>query len=93
LYGKHVKVDFLHYLRPEQRFASLDALRQQIQQDEQDARNWFATRGILQAPPSASLTPRESGANASSPTLLPFQEKDANPSSSSVSLPQKQRSA
>ncbi len=34
LYGRHVKVDFLHYLRPEQRFESLDALRQQIQRDE-----------------------------------------------------------
>jgi riboflavin kinase/FMN adenylyltransferase len=49
LYGKHVKVDFLHYLRPEQRFESLDALCQQIRRDGQIARDWFAARGILQA--------------------------------------------
>jgi riboflavin kinase/FMN adenylyltransferase len=79
LYGKHVKVDFLHYLRPEQRFASLDALRQQIQRDEQDARNWFAARGILQAPPS-------------SPTPLPPGEKGVQ-SSPAAALPQGQRSA
>ena len=47
LYGRHVKIDFLHYLRPEQRFASLDALRQQIQRDEQQARSWFSTRGLI----------------------------------------------
>lgn len=94
LYGKHVKVDFLHYLRPEQRFPSLDALRQQIQQDEQDARNWFAARGILQAPPSPPipLPSRDKGASPSPPTPLPLREKGANPSSS-VSLPQEQRSA
>ena len=39
LYGRHVKVDFLHYLRPEQRFESLDALRQQIHIDSQHAQN------------------------------------------------------
>ncbi len=57
LYGKHVKVDFLRYLRPERRFESLDALRLQIQKDEQEARAWLTARGILQAPP-----PRPSGA-------------------------------
>ncbi|MCP5125338.1 MAG: bifunctional riboflavin kinase/FAD synthetase [Gammaproteobacteria bacterium] len=94
LYGKHVKVDFLHYLRPEQRFASLDALRQQIQQDEQEARNWFAARGILQAPssPSTPLPPGERGANSSSPTSLPSREKGVHPSSSAA-LPQGKRSA
>lgn len=50
LYGKRVKVDFLHYLRSEQRFASLEALRRQIQQDENIARGYFSARGIL--PPS-----------------------------------------
>ncbi|MDS4027723.1 MAG: bifunctional riboflavin kinase/FAD synthetase [Candidatus Contendobacter sp.] len=46
LYGRHVQVDFLHYLRPEQRFASLAALQAQIQQDERTARAWFAARGM-----------------------------------------------
>ncbi|MFO1371996.1 MAG: bifunctional riboflavin kinase/FAD synthetase [Candidatus Competibacteraceae bacterium] len=49
LYGRHVKVDFLHYLRPEQRFASLAALQQQIQQDEQVARTYFTARGFQQS--------------------------------------------
>jgi len=70
LYGKHVKVDFLHYLRPEQRFESLDALRQQIQQDEQNARNWFTARGILQnaqrPSPPTPFSQKDQGAN---PTL------------------------
>lgn len=80
LYGKHVRVDFLHYLRPEQRFGSLDALRQQIQRDEQDARDWFAARGILQAPPSppTPLPLRERGVNASSPAPFSQKNKEAN---------------
>ncbi len=49
LYGRHVKVDFLHYLRPEQRFESLDALRRQIQRDERAARAYFSARGIIHA--------------------------------------------
>ena len=42
IYGCHVQVDFLVYLRPEQRFESLDALRRQIQQDACRARSFFA---------------------------------------------------
>jgi riboflavin kinase/FMN adenylyltransferase len=42
IYGCHVQVDFLVYLRPEQRFASLDALRCQIQQDTCQAQSFFA---------------------------------------------------
>ncbi len=57
LYGRHVKVDFLHYLRPEQRFESLDALRRQIQQDEQTARAWFAARGMIQQFPQPPAPP------------------------------------
>lgn len=58
LYGRHVKVDFLHYLRPERRFDSLDALRRQIRQDEYAARGWFAVQGILPSPrPSSPFAP------------------------------------
>ena len=56
LYSQHVKVDFLHYLRPEQRFASLTALQAQIQQDEHAARVWFAARGILPSRHPSPLT-------------------------------------
>lgn len=51
LYGQHVKVDFLRYIRPERRFNSLEALRQQIAKDEQEARTWLTAKGIL-APPN-----------------------------------------
>ncbi|HQU16859.1 MAG: riboflavin biosynthesis protein RibF [Chromatiales bacterium 21-64-14] len=42
LYGRHVAVDFLHRIRDEQRFASLDALVQQIHRDVAAARRYFA---------------------------------------------------
>lgn len=41
IYGYHVQVDFLHHLRPEWRFESLEALRQQIVQDASQARAYF----------------------------------------------------
>ncbi len=59
LYGRQVKVDFLHYLRPERRFDSLEALRRQIRQDEYAARGWFAVQGILSSPrPSLTSIPQ-----------------------------------
>ncbi len=45
IYGVHVDVDFLLKLRDEQRFESLDALKAQIRQDAQQARDFFATGG------------------------------------------------
>lgn len=42
LYGRHVYVDFLHKIRDEQRFESFDALKQQIQLDAQQAREFFS---------------------------------------------------
>ncbi len=53
LYGQHASVDFLHHLRPEQRFESLDALRQQIQRDEQIARAYFSAQGLSPSPSSS----------------------------------------
>ena len=41
IYGRHVQVEFLTRLRGEKRFESLDALKQQIQQDERAARAFF----------------------------------------------------
>lgn len=64
LYGRHLQVDFLHYLRAEQRFVSLEALRQQIQKDEQEARTWLTGCGILPVSSSwsASFSPEKEGA-------------------------------
>ena len=42
IYGEHLRVDFLHKLRDEQKFAGLEALIAQIHQDCDDARNWLA---------------------------------------------------
>ena len=41
LYGQQINVEFFHWLRDEQKFPSLDALKLQIKADEQRARNWF----------------------------------------------------
>ncbi len=42
LYGRHVAVDFLHRIRDERRFASLEALTSQIREDTEAARRFFA---------------------------------------------------
>lgn len=42
VYGEYVAVDFLHKLRPERKFESFDALKQQIEQDVIEARRFFA---------------------------------------------------
>ncbi|MCG5510756.1 bifunctional riboflavin kinase/FAD synthetase [Ectothiorhodospira lacustris] len=42
LYGRHLHVDLLHRLRDEQRFPSLEALREQITLDATQARQFFA---------------------------------------------------
>ena len=41
IYGRHVQVDFLHKIRAERRFESIDALRRQIEDDATKARAWF----------------------------------------------------
>lgn len=41
LYGEILNVSFRHFLRPELRFESLDALRKQMHCDAQQAQEWF----------------------------------------------------
>jgi len=50
LYGRHLRVQLIDYLRPEQKFPGLDALKAQIAADAQQARE------IL-----SSLSPGQSG--------------------------------
>jgi riboflavin kinase/FMN adenylyltransferase len=50
LYGQHLQVDFLEYLRSEQRFDSLDALKQQIGRDAD------AARRVLDGNPAVAAT-------------------------------------
>jgi len=42
LYGREIAVEFVRFLRPEQRFASLELLREQIVADAATARQWLA---------------------------------------------------
>ncbi len=42
LYGKHLHIDFMHHLRGEKKFASLDELKAQIALDAQAAADYFA---------------------------------------------------
>ncbi len=44
IYGRHVDVNFMHKLRSEAKFDSLDALKAQIARDVADVRAYFATR-------------------------------------------------
>lgn len=41
LYGQHIEVTFLHKLREEKRFGSVDELRENIARDIDDTRAWF----------------------------------------------------
>lgn len=40
LYGEEITLEYLHYLRPETTFPSLEALRDQLNRDKQNARSW-----------------------------------------------------
>lgn len=41
LYGKRAVIEYLAFLRPERRFASLDALREQLTSDREATRAYF----------------------------------------------------
>jgi riboflavin kinase/FMN adenylyltransferase len=44
IYGEELEVRFLHYLRPEQKFENVEALKAQIAQDVEQARESFSVR-------------------------------------------------
>lgn len=44
LYGKRLHLTYQQFLRPERKFASLEALKAQLLQDQQSARDWY-TKG------------------------------------------------
>lgn len=46
LYGKEVRLDLLHYLRPEVRFPSIDSLRHQLEADCEATRAFFGASSI-----------------------------------------------
>jgi riboflavin kinase/FMN adenylyltransferase len=46
LYGEHIDVDFVKFLRPERRFPSVDALAEQVRKDMEDARAVLGRTGF-----------------------------------------------
>ena len=45
LYGRRVRVKYLHFLRPERRFESVHALRAQLEGDRERTRQWILENG------------------------------------------------
>ena len=41
VYGKTVKVEFIKMLRPEMKFASIDELKSQMNQDKKTTKDYF----------------------------------------------------
>ena len=46
IYGESVTVRFLEAIRPERRFASIEALREQLMRDIETARQYFAKNAL-----------------------------------------------
>lgn len=46
LYGKNIEVQLFHFLRPEQKFASLDELKRRIELDKEHAAEYFESHVI-----------------------------------------------
>lgn len=44
LYGQHIRMEFFEFLRPEKKFPSLDALRDEIMKNAQQTRDYFANQ-------------------------------------------------
>ena len=40
IYGEEIKVELLQFVRPEKKFASLEAVKAQVEQDARQARAW-----------------------------------------------------
>ena len=43
IYKSYIKIEFLSYLRKEKKFSGLDALKRQIDQDIEAAKQYFST--------------------------------------------------
>lgn len=41
IYGRRAEIEYLHFLRPERKFPSLDALKQQLHNDLEATKNYF----------------------------------------------------
>ena len=45
IYGRHLKIDFLHKFRDEEKYADLETLKRQIALDVENAQRYFQTSG------------------------------------------------
>jgi riboflavin kinase/FMN adenylyltransferase len=52
-YGDAVTVRWLHFLRPESRFGSVEAMREQIARDRENALEFFAKKAAASRPKDA----------------------------------------
>jgi riboflavin kinase/FMN adenylyltransferase len=59
LYGKHLTLTYLRFLRPERRFPTLEALKCQLGADVAEAADWAVRQGLLRADasPAAADSP------------------------------------
>lgn len=46
IYGQHLRVEFLHKLRNEEKYPDLESLTQQIALDVENTRKWFKSHGL-----------------------------------------------
>ena len=49
IYGRHLRMDFLHKLRDEEKYSDLDTLTRQIERDVENAKNYILTSHSVQA--------------------------------------------
>ena len=47
LYGREIMLEFHYFLRPEQKFPSLEALKAEIHRNAEETRNYLKTMFIL----------------------------------------------
>ena len=47
LYGARIKVELLNFIRPEQKFGSVEELAEQVNDDKESAKTWLSKRGII----------------------------------------------
>lgn len=50
IYGQHVSTQFLHKIRDEEKYESIEILKQKIEQDISTARSWFKQRDAASSP-------------------------------------------
>ena len=46
LYGRHARVEFMHFQRPERKFSCVEELSEQIRRDTEETRIWFRENNV-----------------------------------------------